>query len=93
MQASRTTVIDRRARVVTYMELPAHVQAELGNGYSLRNEVFIFADGWLAIPVSALARYAGRHWHGQDVVGMFGAYLVWLRDDNETAIVGYEVYA
>ena len=88
---ARTTVIDRNAKIVTYAELePAIKQLDYGPEYA--DTMFLVAEAEdVILPLTDIERLTDSPWHGSLPIGLFGGYLVWLRD-SETAIMAWQSF-
>ena len=86
MQTARTTVIDRKAKIVSYSQLRPDEQAEY---VDYKDSTMYVQTKYDAMPMCDMMRLPSDNWHGGLVIGVFGGFLVHLRNDD-TAIVAWQ---
>lgn len=86
-QTARTTIVDRNASIVPYSQLKADEQAQHKD---YRDTTLYIQTKYDAMAMCELMRLPSDNWHGGLTIGVFGGFLVHLRDDGETAIVAWQ---
>lgn len=87
MQTARTTIIDRKAKIVPFDRLKPDEQVEYQD---YGHETVYIQTKHQALAMCELMRLPSDNWHGGLVIGVFGGFLVHLRNDGETAIVAWQ---